>query len=69
MIAACVHGRSFLTFTTWSAGHTEYSVNVPMRAMTLTGSPLSFTRAVPSCCTQRGVSLKPIHRTVRPFEQ
>ena len=66
MMAACVHGRSLRTDTTCSAGHTTYSENVPMRAIWLTGSPLSFTRAVPSCMRQRGVSLWPMHRTVRP---
>ena len=45
MMAACVHGRSLRTDTTCSAGHTTYSENVPMRAIWLTGSPLSFTRA------------------------
>ena len=69
MMAACVHGRSLRTGTTCSAGHTDYSENVPMRAIWLTGSPLSFTRAVPSCMRQRGVSLWPMHSTVRPLEQ
>ena len=69
MMAACVQGRSLRTVTTCSAGQTTYSLNVPMRAIWLTGSPLSFTRAVPSCMRQRGVSLWPEHSTVRPREQ
>ena len=69
MMAACVQGRSRRTVTTCSAGHTTYSEKVPMRAIWFTGSPLSLTRAVPSCMRQRGVSLWPVHSTVRPFEQ
>ena len=52
-----------------SAGQTTSSENVPMRAIWLTGSPFSLTRAVPSCMRQRGVSLCPMHSTVWPEEQ
>ena len=69
MMAACVHGRSLRTETTCSAGHTTYSENVPMRAIWLTGSPLSFTRAVPSCMRQRGLSSWPLQITERPVAQ
>ena len=69
MMAAYVQGRSWRIGTSCSAGQTTYSEKVPMRAMTLTGSPLSFTRELPSCMRQRGVSLWPMQSTVRPCEQ
>jgi hypothetical protein len=69
MIVACVNGRSSRTLISCSAGQTTNSENVPIRAIWLTGSPLSLTRVVPSCITQCGVSLWPTHRTVRPDEQ
>ena len=50
-------------------GATLRPENVPIRAIWLIGSPLSLTRAVPSYISQRGVSLWPMHRTVRPDEQ
>ena len=69
MMAACVHGRSLRTETTCSAGHTTNSENVPIRAIWLTGSPLSFTRVVSSCMRQRWLSLWPLQSTERPLEQ
>jgi hypothetical protein len=67
--AAWVNGRSSRTLTTSAAGQTTSSENVPIRAIWLTGSPFSLTRAVPSCMRQRGVSLCPMHSTVCPEEQ
>ena len=69
MIAAWVNGRSGRILTTCSAGQTTSSAKVPIRAIWLTGSPLSLTRAVPSCISQRGESLWPMHSTVGPDEQ
>jgi hypothetical protein len=69
MMAACVQGRSLRTETTCSAGHTTNSENVPMRAIWLTGSPFSFTRAVPSCMRQRALSSWPLQITERPCAQ
>ena len=62
-------GRSGRILTTCSAGQTTSSENVPIRAIWLTGSPFSLTRAEPSCICQRGESLWPMHSTVRPEEQ
>src|ERR1700722_3312456 len=47
MIAAWVNGRSSRILITCSAGQTTHSENVPIRAIWLTGSPLSLTRVVP----------------------